>query len=48
LVEAFAKAGMSMVGHRLWAIVQEAALRPLGMIGVQPHFGPAIRSVSPT
>jgi len=40
LVEAFAKAGMSMVGSRLWAIVQEAALRPVGMIGIQPHFGP--------
>jgi SAM-dependent methyltransferase len=40
LVEAFAKAGMSMLGPRLWAIVQEAGLRPLGMIGVQPHFGP--------
>jgi SAM-dependent methyltransferase len=41
LVEAFAKAGMSMVGHRLWAIVQEAGLHPVGMIGIQPHFGPA-------
>jgi SAM-dependent methyltransferase len=40
LVEAFAKAGMSMVGDRLWAIVQEAGLRPVGMIGIQPHFGP--------
>jgi len=40
LVEAFAKAGMSMVGSRLWAILQEAGLRPLGMIGIQPHFGP--------
>jgi SAM-dependent methyltransferase len=40
LVEAFAKAGMSMVGPRLWAIVEEAGLRPVGMIGVQPHFGP--------
>ena len=40
LVEAFAKAGMSMVGSRLWAIIQEAGLRPVGMIGVQPHFGP--------
>jgi SAM-dependent methyltransferase len=40
VVEAFAKAGMSMVGSRLWAIVQEAGLRPVGMIGVQPHFGP--------
>ena len=40
VVEAFAKAGMSMLGPRLWAIVREAGLRPLGMIGVQPHFGP--------
>jgi SAM-dependent methyltransferase len=40
VVEAFAKAAMSMLGPRLWAIVQEAGLRPLGMIGVQPHFGP--------
>ncbi|HTQ90946.1 MAG TPA: class I SAM-dependent methyltransferase [Streptosporangiaceae bacterium] len=40
LVEAFEKAGMSMVGDRLWAIVQEAGLRPLRMIGIQPHFGP--------
>lgn len=40
LVEAFAKAAMSMLGPRLRAIVQEAGLRPLGMIGVQPHFGP--------
>ena len=40
LVEAFAKAGVSMVGSRLWAIIQEAGLRPVGMIGVQPHFGP--------
>lgn len=39
VVEAFAKAGMVMVGTRLWAILQEAGLRPLGMIGVQPHFG---------
>jgi len=30
LVEAFAKAGMSMLGPRLWAIAQEAGLRPLG------------------
>jgi len=40
LVEAFAKAGMVMLGPRLWAIVEEAGLRPLGMIGIQPHFGP--------
>jgi SAM-dependent methyltransferase len=41
LVEAFAKAGMSMVGDRLWAILQKAGLHPVGMIGIQPHFGPA-------
>ena len=40
LVEAFAKSGIAFLGPRLWAIVEEAGLRPLGMIGVQPHFGP--------
>jgi SAM-dependent methyltransferase len=40
LIEAFARAGLSMLGPRLWAVVGEAGLRPLGMIGVQPHFGP--------
>ena len=40
LIEGFARAGLTMLGPRLWAIVQEAGLRPLGMIGVQPHFGP--------
>ena len=39
VVEGFAKAGMSMLGPRLWDIVREAGLRPLGMIGIQPHFG---------
>ena len=29
-----------MLGLRLWAVLQEAGLRPLGMIGIQPHFGP--------
>jgi cyclopropane fatty-acyl-phospholipid synthase-like methyltransferase len=40
LVEAFAKGGIPTVGPRLWAILEEAGLRPLGMIGIQPHFGP--------
>ena len=40
VVEAFARAGLVMLGPRLWAVVQEAGLRPLGMIGVQPHHGP--------
>lgn len=40
LVEAFAKAGLSALGPRLWTVAQGAGLRPLGMIGVQPLFGP--------
>jgi ubiquinone/menaquinone biosynthesis C-methylase UbiE len=40
LVEAFAKAGISTLGPRLREVVQEAGLRPLGTIGIQPHFGP--------
>ena len=40
LVEAFAKSRIAFLGPRLWAIVEEAGLHPLGMIGVQPHFGP--------
>jgi SAM-dependent methyltransferase len=39
--EAFARAGLDAnFGRRLWAILEEAGLRPLGMIGIQPHFGP--------
>ena len=37
LIEALARAGLVMLGPRLWAIVQEAGLRPLGMIGIQSH-----------
>ena len=41
LVEAFAKGGIPpALGARLWAILREAGLRPLGMLGIQPHFGP--------
>jgi SAM-dependent methyltransferase len=41
IVEALAKGGIpSSLGPRLWAILREAGLRPLGMIGIQPHFGP--------
>ena len=41
LVEAFAKGGIQpSLGTRLWAILREAGLRPLGMLGIQPHFGP--------
>ena len=40
VLEASAKAGIPIIGPQLWAIIQEAGLRPLGMIGVQPYFGP--------
>jgi SAM-dependent methyltransferase len=40
VIEALARAGIVGLGPRLWPIVQEAGLRPLGMIGVQPYFGP--------
>jgi SAM-dependent methyltransferase len=40
--QAFALAGSPAptMGRRLWAIAEGAGLRPLGMIGIQPHFGP--------
>jgi SAM-dependent methyltransferase len=58
IIEAFAKAGIPAIGPRLWALLREAGLHPLGMIGIQPHFGPddpaaivlaggAIRAVAP-
>jgi SAM-dependent methyltransferase len=40
MLEAADRAGISGPGPRLWALAQEAGLRPLGMIGIQPHFGP--------
>jgi SAM-dependent methyltransferase len=41
VVEAFKAANVDpALGPRLWSILSEADLRPLGMIGVQPHFGP--------
>jgi SAM-dependent methyltransferase len=41
LSEAFTRAGIeAALGPRLWAVLQGAGLRPLGMIGIQPHFGP--------
>ena len=41
ITEAFARGGIQpSLGARLWAVVREAGLRPLGMTGVQPHFGP--------
>jgi SAM-dependent methyltransferase len=40
VVAAFAIAGIPAMGPRLWGVLQEAGLHPVGMIGVQPHFGP--------
>ena len=41
LRDTFARVGVDpALGPRLWAVLQAAGLRPLGMIGVQPHFGP--------
>jgi len=41
LTEAFTRAGIQpSLGPRLWGVLREAGLRPLGMLGVQPHFGP--------
>jgi cyclopropane fatty-acyl-phospholipid synthase-like methyltransferase len=41
IAEAFARGGIQpALGPRLWTIAREAGLRPLGMIGIQPHFGP--------
>jgi ubiquinone/menaquinone biosynthesis C-methylase UbiE len=41
LREVFTRVGIDpALGPRLWAVLQAAGLQPLGMIGVQPHFGP--------
>ncbi|HLN69452.1 MAG TPA: class I SAM-dependent methyltransferase [Streptosporangiaceae bacterium] len=41
VVEAFARGGIQpALGTRLWAILGEAGLRPLGMLGIQPHYPP--------
>ena len=40
-LEAFARAGLaSDFGRRLWAIAEEAGLRPLGMIGIELYVWP--------
>jgi SAM-dependent methyltransferase len=41
LSETFKRTGIDpALGPQLWSIQQEAGLQPMGMIGVQPHFGP--------
>src|SRR5262245_12738106 len=40
LNEAFTCAGIATtLGSRLWTVICDAGRRPVGMIGVQPHFG---------
>jgi SAM-dependent methyltransferase len=44
ITDAFARAGVdAMLGPRLWAVSEEAGLEPIGMLSVQPHFGPRDR-----
>jgi SAM-dependent methyltransferase len=38
--EAFARAGMEHIGPRLWAIVEAAGLRRLGMMETKPYTAP--------
>jgi SAM-dependent methyltransferase len=38
--ESMARSGRAFNGPRLWAILEDAGLRPLGMIGIQVHIGP--------
>jgi ubiquinone/menaquinone biosynthesis C-methylase UbiE len=41
LDDTFKRAGIQpSLGSRLWAVLRDADVRPLGMLGVQPHFGP--------
>jgi hypothetical protein len=41
LREAFTAADINpALGPRLWAVLLEAGIRPNGMIGLKPHFGP--------
>jgi SAM-dependent methyltransferase len=41
LIKAFERTGIEpALGPQLWATIREADLHPLGMLGIQPHFGP--------
>ena len=45
LEETFKRAGIQpSLGSRLWAVLHDAGMQPLGMLGVQPHFGPGDRA----
>jgi hypothetical protein len=41
VLDAFARAGIHRaLGPSLWTVARDAGLQPLGMLGVQPYFGP--------
>lgn len=41
ILDAFSRAGIhTALGPRLWTVARDAGLQPLGMLGVQPYFGP--------
>lgn len=41
IAEAFTRSGvLTSLGPRLWALLQESGLHPVGMLAVQPMFGP--------
>jgi len=41
ILDAFDRGGIqTSLGPRLWTVARDAGLRPRGMLGIQPHFGP--------
>ena len=41
VLDAFSRVGIhSALGPRLWTVARDAGLQPLGMLAVQPYFGP--------
>lgn len=41
VLDAFSRVGIhTALGPRLWTIARDAGLQPLGMLGLQPYFGP--------
>jgi SAM-dependent methyltransferase len=46
--ETFRRAGIQpSLGSGLWAVLRDAGVRPVGMLGVQPHFGPGDDAAGP-
>jgi SAM-dependent methyltransferase len=41
ITDTFQRAGIEQsLGARLWQVLSDAGVRPAGMLGVQPHYGP--------